>query len=213
MCAIFASFSSVKLKQLYDINSYRGTVSGSLAVVDTHGIAALKRIYGTISDDDFRALGEMDTSGLYFIGHTQAPTSQEVDTKTIHPSVYETRVLWHNGIIKPKTIDMWNAELETHLKWDTDLLNHIIAERGFEFLSEVNGSFACLLNIGDEFFVFRNEIAPLFYDEHLNISSTMFDRAEPVPPNKVFRLNFKFVRLDDIGLTFATAENPFFFGV
>jgi hypothetical protein len=59
--------------------------------------------------------------------------------------------------------------------------------------------------------VFRNEIAPLFYDYDLNISSVRFEGSESLPPNRVFILDSENRELLETEFEFSTKENPYYF--
>lgn len=208
MCAIIGSFSIDKYKELYELNAYRGTLTSSFTVIDEDSeIVTLnrfnnpERMFEVINNTLFT--GE---HGCYFLGHSQAPTTA---SKSVHPAEINDSLLWHNGIIKDKEIKRWNEKLGTNFVWDTELLLNIVNLYGTEGLSDVDGTFACILARGRDFYVFRNAIAPLFYDNELNISSTKFKGSKPVPPEKVFRLDFDHRMLDGAGQSFKTKNNPY----
>ena len=60
------------------------------------------------------------------------------------------------------------------------------------------------------FYIFRNEISPLFYDRYLNISSTKFEGGQSLEPNKVFKLNFNYGAILTPVAEFQTFENPYY---
>ena len=107
--------------------------------------------------------------------------------------------LWHNGIIK---------EGKYEGEWDTEWLHEKALE---EDLSNVDGTFACLMFRGSRFFVFRNEISPLFI-EGTTLSSTKFNEAEPVDANYFWHLDFTKSKLVTTRYSFDTKENPYYFG-
>jgi hypothetical protein len=146
---------------------------------------------GLISD-----LAEGDN--MYYIAHSQAPTTS---TNNIHPAVYGDAMLWHNGIIKQKTIP--------DNTWDTLWLLEQIMYYGWSSLSRIDGTFACIMYNGGELFVFRNDISPLFYDKDLNFSSTKFEGGISLEPNKVFRVDLTNKQLSVVAF-FETHENPYF---
>ena len=201
MCAITASFSIEKLKELYKLNAYRGELSYSLTTFDnddtgrTH-VGVLLQDEGKLPDlvlDTF-----IDQPGRFYVAHSQAPTT---DTKNIHPAAYGDALLWHNGIIKQKTLSS-----DT---WDTAWLLENIIDYGWSSLSRVDGTFACIMYWGGELFVFRNEISPLFVDSKLNFSSTKFEGSQSLDPNRVWKINLESGFLDTVAY-FETFENPYY---
>ena len=60
-----------------------------------------------------------------------------------------------------------------------------------------------------ELFVFRNEIAPLFYDTNLNFSSTKFEDSMALPADMVFKIDLKHRKITPIAF-FETMENPYY---
>ena len=208
MCGIFASSDIQKLKELHKLNSYRGALSYSICGFKLYNEQAVKS--PVIPTTMFSSEGDLPDTiiddvlfnpGTYAVAHVQAPTTQSGGR---HPATVAGRMLWHNGIIKQKYL---NEDT-----WDTAwLLRHII-NHGFKFLSEVDGTFACVLYDDDSIYVFRNEISPLFIDRELSISSTKFDGSQDLSPNKVFRLDLKQKSIDEI-YRFRTRQNPYFLGV
>ena len=77
-------------------------------------------------------------------------------------------------------------------------------------MSEVDGTFACMLNHDNDMFIFRNEISPLFKDGS-SFSSTKFEGSEPVIPNKMWKLDYGTGVLEEMW-KFETKENPYHFG-
>ncbi len=208
MCSLIGSFSIDTYKELYELNAYRGTLTSSFTVIDEDSeIVTLnrfnnpERMFEVIDNTLFHG----DT-GCYFLGHSQAPTTS---ASGVHPAEIAETLLWHNGIIKETEIKRWNEKLGTDFVWDTELLLNIINIYGHTGLSDVDGTFACVLSHDKNFFVFRNAIAPLFYDDQLNISSTKFKGSKPVPPHKVFRLNLETRSLEDTQHNFTTKNNPY----
>lgn len=201
MCSIIGSFEPKMLVHLYELNSYRGTHSHSVTVYDHRN----KKI--RYSD---KQLGELKENqlinitrtfpGNYYIVHSQAPTTENSDIKSVHPAAFfhnevgDMSLLWHNGILKPKTINMLRETTGIASTWDTELLLHYMVYKGN--LSEVDGSFACLMYHMGDLYMFRNEISPLFIDFEMNISSTRFEigagdggKSIHVKPNTVFKLD------------------------
>lgn len=201
MCAITASFDKSKLKELYALNSYRGELSYSLSTfTEDHHRAKLNIL---TQDSGKMAADLIDRmpveAGTFFIAHSQAPTT---DTDNIHPAVYDGALLWHNGIIKQKTIPEGT--------WDTQWMLSRIVNYGWSFLSRVDGTFACIMFWNNNLYVFRNEISPLFIDDELNISSTRAEGFRPLEPNTVFRVDLG-TKILYTEATFSTFENPYYF--
>lgn len=199
MCAIFGSSSLEKLKELYELNRYRGELAYSLACFEANRgeikNTILWRARTPLPPDTWELL---DGKKGYFLGHIQAPTS---DTEEIQPCRIESSLLWHNGIIKQKELEPGH--------WDTLHLHKHFIKYGHPVLSDMDGSFACVYYSGNYLNLFRNEIAPLFYDKDLNISSTEFEGSKPLPPNHVFDMNIYMGQLRSLG-EFLTKENPYF---
>ena len=202
MCAIVGSFSKSKAKELYQLNSYRGELSYSLTTFRSMSLCSNVVIQLT-----YKSPGKIPDSlidncpineGDYIITHSQAPTTS---TKNIHPATCNGALLWHNGIIKQKT---FTAET-----WDTEwLLNKIITE-GWKSLSDVDGTFACIMYWNKKLYVFRNEISPLFIDKDMNISSTKTADMVSINPNKVYIIDMQNKKLDEVA-SFTTFENPYY---
>lgn len=199
MCAIFASFDPIKLKDLHLLNSYRGELSYSVSTFrqdnDKINLQVLMKDRGKLD----HALIDNIPGGNYYVCHTQAPTAPSSD---IHPAVVSDSLLWHNGIVKQGTI--------ANVPWDTQYILTNIIDYGWSSLSRIDGTFACIGFIDSQLYVFRNEISPLFVDNDLNISSTKFEGSRSIPANKVLKFNLEFKMLDYI-TTFETVENPYYF--
>ena len=205
MCAIFGSFNFNRFNELAVQNSYRGQHSFSISTFDpTTGELDVKR----------KLTGPFDSSnmsiekGVYWIGHIQAPTTDGKSSDYIHPSVIDDSYLWHNGIIKEDCIKYMQAVLGENTPWDTKLL-HEWFESGLD-LSDVDGTFSCLVHRKRLLYLFRNEISPMFYDEKLNISSVRFDESARTPANAVLKMDFDQMYLHH-SESFTTKENPYYF--
>ena len=204
MCGIFASFDCDKLKELHKLNAYRGSLSYSICGFKRYHTSVIPSVLysaeGDLPDDIIDHACSMDKN-TYMVAHVQAPTTQSGGR---HPAAADSGMLWHNGIIKQKEIPEGT--------WDTLWLLYAIKDYGFDYLSRVDGTFACVLFSGDTLYVFRNEISPLFVDKDLNISSTKFDGSEELEPNKVFVIALAEKKLECIH-RFRTKQNPYYFGV
>ena len=198
MCAIVASFDKKKLKELYKLNAYRGELSYSLSAFqyNEHKVTnlSLDQGLGKIPETLISELAD----GSYYITHTQAPTTE---SDNIHPAVYGNCYLWHNGIIKQKSLSPGT--------WDTQWLQEQILSYGWSSLSRIDGTFACLMYNVNDLFVFRNEISPMYYDKALNFSSTRFNNSISLPPNIVYKINLQYQAIDAVAY-FDTFENPYY---
>lgn len=199
MCSIIGSFNKDKLKELYDLNAYRGTLSYSLTTFECKADVRL----GTLFQDK----GEMpkhlidnhpNINNCYIVAHSQAPTTE---SKNIHPAVYGDSLLWHNGIVKQKELSAGT--------WDTVWLLENVLNYDWGWLSNVDGTFACVMYRQGELYTFRNEISPLFIDNELNISSTKFEESESIKPNVVFKIDLQNKKLLPVAY-FTTKENPYY---
>lgn len=200
MCAITGSFNKNKLVELYKLNSYRGELSYSIG---SFSRSSNRTRLDILIQDQGKMPGNLIDSipynpGQFFVAHSQAPTQ---GSSQIHPAVYEDVLLWHNGIIKQKSLP--------HGVWDTEWLVQNISDYGWSVLSRVDGTFACIMFRNNNLYVFRNEISPLFIDSDFNISSTKFEGSRSLPPNVVFKLDITEKKLD-AEATFQTLENPYF---
>lgn len=213
MCAIVGSFNKDKLKELIELNTYRGNHSYSISEFDPieREINIIKRGLGGFDYSIFEEL----TDNKYYIAHTQAPTTNAKTIDSVHPSEFDGTFLWHNGIIK----DYFVKEMQSKVMigkgdWDTALLNKWVYFNNP--LDEVDGTFSCLRYSMGRLILFRNEISPMFIDDKFNISSTKFKNSNPTPAGKVLYINltrsdkFKGKDLVEIG-EFKTKENPYFF--
>lgn len=197
MCAIVGSLSKEKLKELFNINAYRGQLSYSLCSFNNSSkLNVLSNAPGAMPVDFI----DMFPSDYFYIGHSQAPTTE---SKNIHPASVGRAMLWHNGIVKQKTL--------LSGIWDTEWMLKGILKDSWDFLSTIDGTFACVYYDGEQLYIFRNEISPLFVDEQLNISSTKFNGAMSLPANTVFKIDLKRIKIEPIA-AFKTKENPYYFG-
>ena len=197
MCAIVGSFNKDKLKELFELNAYRGQLSYSLATFDEQ-----TQLQVLMQDKGKMPEGFIDKfpANYFYIGHSQAPTTEST---SVHPAgSSKGYLLWHNGIVKQKELNGY--------AWDTQYILNGVTNYGWDFLSQVDGTFACAMYADYELYIFRNEISPLFVDNELNISSTKFENSKSLEPNKVFKIDVVNKQLIPIA-TFVTKENPYYF--
>lgn len=215
MCAIFGSFNRDKFFELAELNSYRGKHSFSVSTFDKE-TGRMKTCYKQFGLFNTNAVPDDD---VYYVGHIQAPTTVSKDTTSIHPSVYNNKYLWHNGILKADCIsDMqevflaYKAAGHMHLgdhneDWDTALLNMWIDQD--RLLDDIDGTFSCLRYADGKITLFRNEISPMFVDGELNISSTKFDGSVKTKPNTVLEMKLDSNELVEM-YSFQTKDNPYY---
>ena len=206
MCSIVGSYSKTKFLELIKLNTYRGAFSHSLTIIKPDRYEVYKG-FGPFNNDLFNT--EFYEEGDYILGHCQAPTNglvQEFDR--IHP--YQGKVaLLHNGIIKDAEVGRINCELGTEYIWDTQALAEYIQD-DFTKLSEIEGSFACGCIKGNELFVFRNAISPLYMDSEANLSSTKFLNSNMVENNAIYQLDIKNKVYNKVS-EFNNTHNPYYF--
>ncbi len=220
MCSIIGSFEPKMLVHLYELNSYRGTHSHSITVYDHRNkkIRYSDKRLGTLPEKHIINVTRT-FPGNYYVIHSQAPTTENASEDSIHPAalhhneVRDISYLWHNGILKPKTIKQLQEETGLGSSWDTELLLHYMVTRGN--LSDIDGSFACLMYHMGDMFMFRNEISPLFIDFDMNISSTKFEigahdggESFSIKPNTIFKLDLV-NKSSIIQSTFSTKNSPY----
>ena len=203
MCSIICSYDKDTFIEIAKANKSRGNLTHSVYSFDYQGnMKTMRRSEGPLDYSYVKSLPD----NHYYVGHTQAPTSKhEKGSSTIHPANIENYYLWHNGIVKQRNINKG--------VWDTEWLTQLLYNEGFQALSNVDGSFACVLYRDPcELYVFRNDIAPLFFDENMNISSIkLSSHYFALPSNYVFKLNL-IRKTKTVVAQFKTKDNPFFFG-
>mgnify|MGYP000597230870 CR=1 FL=1 len=216
MCSIIASFDKDKLKELAALNEYRGTHSHSISFysLSEQKVVSVHKGMGPLPVDQIHI-----SPGYYCICHQQAPTGEMLNITRAHPAAAGLSNLWHNGILKPATIERLKQKHNAQTSWDTALFLYDIVQNEFNTLSEIDGTFACILalhNLDKNYpistlFLFRNELAPLFVDDKYNVSSTKFEGSRSLEPNVVWQFE-PGVAITDTGHHFKTKENPYYFG-
>lgn len=201
MCSIIGSFKKNTLIELCKLNEHRGQHSHSISYYNVvTGEISVQRGMGPINYENIS-----ERHLMYIIVHMQAPTSENTN---IHPAHYQGRFLWHNGILKQSYITTLQNQLDEVCKWDTFLMLKALSENR-EYINEFDGSLSCLLYENEKLYLFRNEIAPMFYDAKLNISSVAFNDSKPTSPNQLHHVDFNFSCLFAVK-SFMTRVNPYF---
>lgn len=216
MCSIIGSFDDEVLKELIEktIDAGLGCHSFSITQIDPKTSRVAGDIIRIQDEFDFKVLKNLvDETKLfveegytepYYIVHIQAPTSAST---AIHPAQIDYSLLWHNGILKPETIeDLQSKYNMPGENWDTKLLLRHLLETNLP--EDIDGSFACLFYNGVALRAFRNEIAPLYIDDKLTVCSLPFKNSKPLEPNTLFHFDLK--KRGVVPMThFKTVENPY----
>lgn len=196
MCGIVGSFSMANIALGFEHIKQRGTKGFSLSAIDSMGNILKTRAYTQESIE--QAIHEISSHvatsvSPYYVLHAQSPTGLSAKP---HPAVALTTEnrelgLWHNGMLN-------SAEYRGADKpeWDTQILARDIAGDGFQALSTIEGTFACIAAIaGLGVFYFRNIMAPLYWcPVEGTLSSVPFrvphalEGPTQVPANHVFLL-------------------------
>jgi glutamine phosphoribosylpyrophosphate amidotransferase len=208
MCSIVGSFSKQTFKELVTLNQSRGLFSYSFMVFDptNHKIVSLKQNFGEFP----LSIVDEAQSDMYYIGHTQAPTSGLIrDVNRIHPAMSNNQFLFHNGIIKQKDVMRLKSTLGVYEEWDSKLMLLDIQNTSLiETVNTIDGSFACVYFDGTDLMIFRSAAGTLFIDEKMNISSTKFNDSYRIDKDKVYALDFK-NELREV-CAFTSKSSPYF---
>lgn len=199
MCGLFASKCKKTFFELAKVNQPRGSRTFSVSWIKDSELTTL------IGFGEFHAEQEIPDGADYYIGHVQAPTSL---SSLAHPAKFNENYLWHNGIVKPASIEEMQRKFNCpNEEWDTKLILMNV-----DNLSDINGTFACVGYINRQLKVFRNEISPLFHGPNLSFSSVKTQlTSSAVEPNKVFLIDPTKCTMS-IESQFTTKENPYYFG-
>tara|TARA_R110001599_G_scaffold34323_1_gene109974 strand:+ start:97 stop:732 length:636 start_codon:yes stop_codon:yes gene_type:complete len=211
MCGIIGSFSKNKIIELSKINSTRGNKTFSLSVLNVDcEILRCVKVIGNFSESVFNEIDNLHNQELYYILHIQSPTKvTKITTQTIHPAIYDDNYLWHNGMIIERNMNIIKEKYSYDSNWDTGLILKMVTE-GIDTLEEIEGSFGCLLLKDNNFYIFRNNIVPMYYDDDLNISSTEFENSTKLNSNIVYDIDLKNKKLNYFK-QFKNEHNPYKF--
>jgi hypothetical protein len=184
MCSIIGAFKKEKLKELININQYRGNFSFSYTEVDKNGPSIQVKGWGKFPEKI------ITNSPLYKIAHVQAPTGGlKKEFSRIHPTQVENTFLWHNGILTRKGINFLQRQLGTSEDFDTLLLHKAIYNFGFSILSEIEGLFSCIYLNNNKIFLFRTKHGKLYIDDEKNISSERFENSKCINYDTIYDIN------------------------
>jgi len=172
MCSIFGSYKLDEFKKLAQLNQARGKHAWSFTEIGQDGVLTQA------------GPGEMpDVTGSkinpYYLGHVQTPTTTD-GNKYIHPASNGIYHLYHNGILRDVS------------GWDTQYLLDAIVRDGLGVLSDINGSFSCVLYSTRErkVYMFRNSSAPM-YMLGSTISSVRFPGSTMTRAGVIYSLRGK----------------------
>lgn len=221
MCSIFCSFDKKRILELYQLNSSRGECSFSITNFDLAEDGSIQKISIHRSREFFDP--DLISDQGYHICHIQAPTGERTnDLKNIHPAEWNGHLLWHNGIVKDKDIKRLQQKQNISDGWDTALLlNELEEEEKLENISQIDGSFACIYLFENKIFLFRNDLAPLYYSRNkMDISSVPWINDDVYCECKYLTSNIYFQLIftsNSSGVLkpageFTTFDNPYFFG-
>lgn len=212
MCSIVCTKDVTKLPKFVEENLYRGQSNYSLSEYNysIDSLIVKFRKSGAVNLNDYK-IKESNNKNIYYISHTQSPTGKASLT---HPAYnrHHNSYLWHNGMI----LDHCMKDLikkyypEENYNWDTKLFVDLLSTQGFNILSQIDGSFACVLRCNSCMYIFRTTSAPLYINDVLDISSTKFDGSKEVTPGIVYRLNLYESKLEVI-TQFTCLDNPYIF--
>jgi hypothetical protein len=198
MCGIVGSYNVDVLFDLYERNSYRGDFSHSLTEIKKDNSFSINKKYERI------VVSDISNKDSFHLVHSQSPTSTN---SNIHPANINGSYLWHNGLIKSFDLKRIQNKHNVDEEWDTILLLKEI-NLDFNNLSIINGSFACFLFLNEKFYVFRNQLAPLYFNNEFDFSSTKIDGLESIKPNVIFEIDFVERTMKDV-FEFKTFELPY----
>lgn len=190
MCGIVASPSLATATQIATELRSRGTRAWSLTTInmDTFTPTDSQASAITFEATSVRPPTSPNSAPLY-VYHLQSPTAEQY---RFHPAVLTVNgtehQLWHNGMMDSSEHARFGRV------WDTRLLLELLISRAgepnFERLNEFQGSFACYyLQVGVGFYVFRNRIAPQYWDEQLHsYMSIKTPLSQPIEPGIVYNM-------------------------
>lgn len=183
MCSIIITLDKNKCKELVEINQFRGNFSYSITEVDSNNIVVNQvKEFGLFNTDNFN-----ENSNLK-ICHVQAPTGGLIkDINRIHPVKIDNAYLWHNGMLTARGIKQLQNKLDTTETFDTKLILEAILKFGFDVLNELEGSFACVLLIRGEIYLFRARHSKIYVElPSFNVSSEKFENSKCINYDTIY---------------------------
>lgn len=220
MCSIIGSFDLEKFLELVKLNQSRGTFSFSFATlfINNGEILSVDLIkqFGEFQENVLATQNSPTPFTKYYIGHVQAPTGGLLkEPGRIHPSVLQKNrqnsYLWHNGILKENCITTLQTRNNRKSQWDTKLLHLEIWNHGLKSLSNIDGSFGCVLISLNRMYIFTSDIITLFIDNEFNLSSIPFTNSRRIDPNFIHMMDFNEQKLI-ASRKFQSLSSPYYFG-
>lgn len=212
MCAITGSSDFEWLKTMYYRQLDRGSTSSSITTFLCGDSLTTVRQKGIL---DINSVKPKEYRNFYYITHSQAPTGKTSE-ENIHPSEIPfmwggSSYMWHNGIITQQSLEKNNNRLGLSCSWDTELIHHMLMK--YDDLSNLDGSFACIfISPEKDMFVFRNDQAPLYFDNNMSMASVKFENSFELPPNGLFYVNLYRKELVHTGTNFKSSQQLYYFG-
>lgn len=197
MCSIIAGFDGNIVRELVELNQFRGNFSYSYTELEKTG--AVKHQIKNFGVFEYANIDYQDDS-KYKVCHVQAPTGGMIeDYDRIHPvSDKNNNMLWHNGIIVNRGIEFLQKKLLTNETFDTKLLFDAIQQFGFDILNDIEGLFSCMLLRNNELFIFRTKHGKLFVDADMNISSERFEGSKCINADCVYNIDLEYKKLLEV---------------
>ena len=187
MCSIIGAYKHEDVKQLVELNQFRGNFSHSITTItDSLDVIQQEKGFGPFNYD------LLTSDENYHICHVQAPTGGLVkDINRIHPVREGSDMLWHNGLLTSRGVKLLQTKLNTEETFDTLLLFKAIKQFGFDILSEIEGLFSCVLILNHKLYMFRTKHGKLHIDDQLNISSERFKGAKCINFDTIYEVDFE----------------------
>ena len=193
MCSIIGGFESEKVKELIELNQFRGNFSYSYTEFNEE----LGLVFQAKGFDEF-PLGII-SKDYYKICHVQAPTGGLLkDHKRIHPVMNKNDMLWHNGLLTPKGTSFLQQKLNTTEEFDTKLLFDALQKYSFDILNDIEGLFSCLYIKDNRMYLFRTKHGKIYIDDNMNISSERFENSKCINADTIYEVDLKNKNLIEI---------------
>lgn len=191
---MFSAFSKEKFVTLSKLSGKEEAKANSVCYYDTSvgKFFSLQKSFGPM---DYPSIKPWKND--YLIGSIQSTFHNGRRIEEVYPmSIGDDYLLWFEGSLSEKTSSELKEKLKIETQQETLLLLYQYVRN--KSLKEVYGDYSCLLYQKGKMLLFRSETGLLFYDDDLSVSSKEFQGGYPLPPNKIFEMNFKTKRLETI---------------